>query len=81
MNGAQGGALRLNASKIGGFGGGGAGLPNDEPSGGGGYSGGGGGGAGSGCRHGGGGGSFNSGANQVNSPGINIGHGFVIIDR
>ena len=58
----------------GGFGGGGG--AGNAGGGGGGYSGGGGGGCGA---AGGGGGSFNSGANQTNTPGANSGNGFVTI--
>ena len=87
VNGAQGGDYRLSANKLGGFGGGGAGISGDEPSGGGGYSGGGGGGAsnngsiGGSCRYGGGGGSYNLGSNQSNISPYNIGHGYVIINK
>ena len=82
VNGGQGG------DSTGGFGGGGGsnlfiygcGSSPHGGSGGGGYSGGGGGGAN--CNGGGGGGgSFNDGIDQINSPGINGGAGFVVIDQ
>ena len=86
VNGALGGNYNNNADRLGGFGGGGSGISSDEPAGGGGYSGGGGGGAANhgslhgSCRFGGGGGSYNSGANPVNSSGVNNSHGYVLID-
>jgi len=59
----------------GGFGGGGG--CGDRGAGGGGYSGGGGG--TNNTDGGGGGGSFNSGSNQINTPGLRTGHGLVVI--
>jgi hypothetical protein len=74
LNGGAGGV----SSAYGGFGGGGAGSGNVVGGAGGGYSGGGSGGN-SNAGHGGGGGSFNSGTNQNNTTGINVGQGLVII--
>ena len=83
VNGFLGGRANNNGTN-GGFGGGAA-TGDDGRSdyshgnaGGGGYSGGGGMGY---PVHGGGGGSFNGGANQTNTTGVNAGHGYVTIDR
>ncbi|HRO18682.1 MAG TPA: hypothetical protein PLU07_10850, partial [Ferruginibacter sp.] len=88
-NSAQGGKSFLNggtggngATGLGGFGGGGGitGQNNMRAGGGGGYSGGGGCGSSTSVPQiGGGGGSFNSGANQVNTPGLGTGHGMVVV--
>jgi len=78
------GGVANNNQTNGGFGGGAATGDdgrNDYShgnAGGGGYSGGGGMGY---PHHGGGGGSFNGGANQTNSAGVNSGHGYIVIDR
>jgi hypothetical protein len=76
LNGAAGG---VNAGDDGGYGGGGAGWwTGGNGGGGGGYSGGG----ASGTQPysgGGGGGSYNSGMNQVNTPGVRAGNGLVIV--
>ena len=78
LNNALGGDASGNSGNSpGGFGGGGG--CGDRGAGGGGFSGGGGGTANT--SGGGGGGSFNAGANQVNTSGINTGHGRVLITR
>ena len=76
-NGGVGGALGYNGQQDGGFGGGGAGGWGGS-GGGGGYSGGSAGNNNNGPQAG-GGGSFNSGTNQDNQAGVNVGHGKVII--
>jgi len=76
VNGALGGAGSHNG--IGGFGGGG-GSGNHGGGGGGGNSGGGGGTPNCPAGVGGGGGSFNAGTSQDNEPGVNTGHGKVIV--
>ncbi len=76
VNGGSGGPSNVPAN--GGFGGGGSGSSYVVGGGGGGYSGGGSGGN-STAGVGGGGGSFNSGTNQVNTGGSNVGHGLVRI--
>jgi hypothetical protein len=76
VNGGAGGPT--NAPARGGFGGGGSGSSYVVGGGGGGYSGGGSGGN-NGSGVGGGGGSYNAGTNQVNTGGVNTGHGEVVI--
>ena len=81
VNGGAGGIATTNGGE-GGFGGGGgaSSWDNRRGGGGGGYSGGGGAGSTtSGFPEGGGGGSFNSGNNQVNTAGVQLGHGMIVI--
>ena len=89
LNGGTGGYGGINDSKSGGFGGGGGAAfccnPNNDyytggaGGGGGGFSGGGGSNGYNNWGSGGGGGSYNSGLNQSNLDGTNIGHGLVVI--
>lgn len=81
LNGGNGG---YTTSGIGGFGGGGgtSSFNNRRGGGGGGYSGGGGAeGVTTGFPEAGGGGSFNAGTNQINTAGVNLGHGKVVITK
>ena len=77
-------ALSYNSVGDGGFGGGasasGQNCGNGGAGGGGGYSGGAGPSGDATCNSGGGGGSYNSGTDQINTAGINTGHGFVTIN-
>ena len=76
-------AKSYNSVGDGGFGGGasasGQGCSNGGAGGGGGYSGGAGPSGDATCNSGGGGGSYNSGTDQINTVGVNAGHGYVII--
>ena len=76
-------AKSYNSVGDGGFGGGasasGQGCSNGGAGGGGGYSGGAGPSGDATCKSGGGGGSYNSGTDQINTVGVNAGHGYVII--